>query len=300
MLVVLAGCGRYGFDLARSQDASTDGGGGGADGDGGPCVWSAWSAPTRLPDPILSGFDDWMGTPTLGGTRLYFHSYRATDSDLYVATRTSPSDPFGMPTVVSELATATSQWTPTLTEDGLVIMFADDELGPFHLKMATRADPSAMFGAPSSVAVVSAPPAQQDKSPWLSADGLRLVFTSNRAGVDGLFESTRPDRATDFTLPVQLGLGVGDALDGTLSADGRELFFASRREGSGFLDVWTAHRPAVDQPFAPPMLVSELSSDRDDTGLRLSLDGTTLYLNYDTLTAGGGQADLYTATRTCL
>jgi hypothetical protein len=65
-------------------------------------------------------------------------------------------------------------------------------------------------------------------------------------------------------------------------------------------DIYTAHRPALDQPFSTPVLVPELSSARDDNGVRLSRDGKTMYLNYDTLTSGGANADLYSATRTCL
>ena len=36
------------------------------------------------------------------------------------------------------------------------------------------------------------------------------------------------------------------------------------------------------------MIVPELTSPRDDIGTRLSSDGATMYLNYNTVTAGAG------------
>jgi hypothetical protein len=86
-----------------------------------------------------------------------------------------------------------------------------------------------------------------------------------------------------------------------LSTDGLEIFFASNRPGGkGGFDVYTSRRPALDQPFAPPTVVTEVNSALDDVGPRISSDGTTLYLNYDSITAGGGDADMWTATRSCL
>lgn len=299
MSLALVGCGRLEFSPLPLRGDGGDGDSGDTS-DAGPCTWSAFSMPTRLQGAILSGFDDWMATPTLGETRLYFHSYRTTNSDLYVATRPTPADQFGTPTVIGELMTIDDQWTPTLTEDALVILYGDGELGPLHLKIATRGNTDQPFGAPIDVPVIGGTAVQQDKSPFLSPDGLRVMFTSNRSGQDEIYESTRLSRSANFSLPVKLDLGAGFARDNTASADGLEVFFISDRPGSLALDVWTARRPAIGQPFSTPTRVPELSSSRDDTGVRLSVDGRTMYLNYDTLTAGGGQADIYTATRTCM
>src|SRR5262245_7841897 len=146
-LVVLAAtaCGRIAFD-ARDPDAAT------ADADGpppdGPCTWSAFSAPTRLPDPLNTGFDDWAAMPFLDDTRLMLHRYETTDSDLFVASRPSTAVPFGAAVAVTELNTTSNQWTPALTEDGLVIVYADTGVTTFDLLEASRSTQAGMFTPP--------------------------------------------------------------------------------------------------------------------------------------------------------
>jgi hypothetical protein len=54
----------------------------------------------------------------------------------------------------------------------------------------------------------------------------------------------------------------------------------------------------VGDSFQTPVRVPELSSATDDTGYRLTPDGTRMYLNYGALTSGGN-ADIFVATRTC-
>jgi hypothetical protein len=287
--VVLVGCGRLGFDDVPD-------GGGIIVGPDGPCAWSSFSTPARLPGGANTVSDEWMGAPTLGGTELYFHSYRGNNSDLYRSTRASVTDDFSAATEVVELSTGEDQWSPTLSEDGLSIIYADATSGQYHLFEATRSSPGSTFVPSGAIPNVNASPGVQDNHPWLSADGLRLLFMSNRMNTDRVFETTRPDRASEFAMPVPLDLG-GNAGNPTLSADGLELFFSSTRGGSQ--DIWTAKRPAIGQPFGTPTVVMELSSSRDDCCMRLSRDGTTIFLNYDTLTAGGGAADLFSATRTC-
>jgi Tol biopolymer transport system component len=286
LCLVVVACGRIGFSTLEQRDAAVD---------AGSCTWSP---PVRIPGSANTMLaDEWGGTPTVGSTQLFFHSYRAPDSDVYVATRDNPLAAWSAASRVLPLDSGVDQWMPTLTEDGLIIVYSDEASGQYKLWMATRNDPTGAFGSGAPLPVVNAGPAAQDNHPWISADGLRLLFMSTRMGTDRIFETTRPERTAVFAPPTVLALGSGDASNPTLSADGRELFFISKRGGGA--DVWTAHRPAIDQPFDTPVKVDALSSSRDECCLRLSLDGTTLYLDYDTLTAGGGSADIYTATRSC-
>jgi len=284
--LVLGACGRIAFDPAPPPDA---------------CTFGAFSPPARLAGPIQSTQDDWGPTPTRGGLELFFYSFRtgSVAGDLYHATRPSLDADFSAALRVDELASDVDDGSPTLTDDGLVLAFqrAGD------LFEATRPAPDAAFGTATMLSISSA---SADGDPFMSADGLRVVFVSSRIGPDqhglDLFEATRSDRTAAFGQPVELaGLNSDvDEVAPTLSPDGLEIFFASRRLGGpGGTDIYTARRPALDQPFSAPVLVPELTSARDDTGLRLASDGVTIYLDYDALTAGGANADLWTAVRSC-
>src|SRR5262249_9154499 len=132
-----------------------------------------------------------------------------------------------------------------------------------------------------------------------------LVWSSGRDGGpgDSLWESVRASSFAMFPAPHEL-LELGDAShknwNPSLSADGLDILWSSDRAGGrGGFDIYTAHRPARDQPFGAPRLVPELSSQLDDIGAHLSADGATVYLNYAANT-GGGNADIDTATRTCM
>ncbi len=63
--------------------------------------------------------------------------------------------------------------------------------------------------------------------------------------------------------------------DPTLTADLLEIFFFSDRSGNE--DIWTARRSSVDDPWDPPTLVAELSSDEFDENPAVSRDGRRIW-----------------------
>ena len=288
-LLVAAGCGRLAFDQ-RAADASL---GDGADARA--CTWSAFSAPLQLPAIVQSGADDWFPTPSLGS--LLFYSYRGTSyGQIFEAAR----DPLGTPAIHGELSQGTFdiKW-PTLTNDGLTIIYgAFDGVG-FNLWQASRAAPTGAFSSPAQLSISAG---SYDFSGFVSGDGLRLVFISERDGSAMLYETTRGDRSAAFATPrahAELGISSsgGPNAGPTMSADGLDVYYSA--SPSGQYDVYTAHRTALDQPFGAGQLVPELSGPGDDIGLRLSAEGDVMYLNSDAMANGGGNAQMWTATRTC-
>jgi hypothetical protein len=270
---------------------------------GPPCTrWSTFAVPTALAMDVQSSADDWAPTPTRGDLELYFYSYRAPSqgSAIWVANRTNIGESFTNPMLVSELDSSGDEKTITLTGDGLHAVFEGDYSAGVDLFSTSRTSPGATFSTPI---MVPASTPFNDIDPWMSADGLDLVFASTPSANSmlGLFESRRGDTGSPFVMATELS-GVNDAssntLSPTLSADGLDLFFASNRPGGpGGYDIFTAHRDMPDGAWSAPVLVPDLSSSGDDTKLRLSFDGTTMYMNYNT---GTGNADLDSATRTCL
>src|SRR5688572_17089779 len=66
----------------------------------------------------------------------------------------------------------------------------------------------------------------------------------------------------------------------TLTADLREIYFTSTREGNA--DVYVATRSSDDEPFGEPVRVAAVSSDEDDASPAIALDGQTLWVGLDT------------------
>jgi len=79
----------------------------------------------------------------------------------------------------------------------------------------------------------------------------------------------------------------------TLTADGLEIFYTSKRDG-GEADVWHATRGSPFEPFGTPERLESVSSDSYDTSPAISSDGLTLWLASK---RGGGELDIYASKR---
>lgn len=226
--------------------------------------------PAVSSDGLSLLFSDWFlfeGTPRPGGSG---------NGDLWMSTRGSLNDPWLPPINMGPVVnSAFGDSTPTLSGDGLTLIFASDRPGnvpgsgnnfaALDLWMTTRSDPSDPMGwtAPvnlgSLVNSISA-----DWSPSLSPDGLVLFFSSGRPGMgrqvgNNIWMTRRKSVLEPFGTPVSLEphfLDVGNMLDPCIAPDGSALLFATHglladpfpRE---FVDLWQA---AVVQP--PPLSIS--------------------------------------------
>lgn len=130
-------------------------------------------------------------------SELWFISDRpggAGGFDIYTSKKSGNA--FGAPVRVVELASATADWQPQPSEDGLTIVFASDRPGGkglLDLWTASRADATQPFGAPVPIAELNS--ANVDQAGWLSADRCRIYFSSGRATNDAyqqLFFAERP------------------------------------------------------------------------------------------------------------
>lgn len=298
--VAVLGCGRLDFDArSASGDATT------SDAqhfDVAPACtnFGPFAPPAML--AVQTPNDDWMATPTRGGLELFWYMCDTSGCHLMHASRASLADPFGAPAQLTELAVGSNQVAPSLTADGLMIVFASDRTGSYHLMWSTRPTPADLFGAPMDLAGTSGGTGVIDRDPALSPDGLRLMFMSMRnSGQGHLFETTRAAITDPFATPVEVTSieAATQEAGPTLTADGLELFFTSPRGAVGAFDIYHATRASLAQPFGNVQLVPELSSPMDDQVSAISGDGATVYLNYDTVFAGGANAALDTATRGC-
>jgi hypothetical protein len=101
---------------------------------------------------------------------------------IYFATRPTPSAPFGTPAPVPELVFEhQSTVDGLLTDDGLTLFYASGPaFGPADLFVTSRRSTSEPFG--DTVALDTLNSANDERDPFLSADGSQFYFSSDRGG----------------------------------------------------------------------------------------------------------------------
>jgi catechol 2,3-dioxygenase-like lactoylglutathione lyase family enzyme len=111
-------------------------------------------------------------------------------ADVLRAVRPTPQVPWQRIGVVAELDSAAADGYPTLTPDGLTVVFETSRDGNADVYEATRASLQSPFSAPSPVSVVNLAGAE-DGDPFITADGRELFLVSNRGASADLYVATR-------------------------------------------------------------------------------------------------------------
>jgi hypothetical protein len=164
-------------------------------GSGGRDLWSASRKDAKsafedaAPMLALNGPLD-EGEPYLVGTRLYFSAIESEEGPPRIWVATASGSSFGSRAAVA-LGDTTGERHPVLSRDELEIFFSSTRPGSkgWAIWRARRASLSEPFGAPHIVAELDAD--GEDYPTWLSPDGRRLYFVSDRNGSLDVFVATR-------------------------------------------------------------------------------------------------------------
>lgn len=148
------------------------------------------------------------GGPELSrdGLTIYFHSNRPGhgSNDIFVARRKTLDDPFGPPENVKEINGPSGDLNPTLTGDGLTIVFNSNPGGNKDLYIATRPSLDTPFGEPRNLEEINTEFQQVRAS--ISDDGLTLFWSNfslphppDSLGFSDFWMATRSSREEPFT-----------------------------------------------------------------------------------------------------
>jgi hypothetical protein len=215
-----------------------------------------------------------------------------------------PSHAFGAPVLVQELTSQGTSWdySAHLSPDELTVYFASTRpggVGEADLYVATRASKTDPFGAPVLMPNVNTP--QSDEFPSVSADGLTLVLSSDRAnaGYEHIYVATRSASSSPFGAPVLVSSVTSSAVDreGYLLPDVSEMYFASNRPGgAGNDDIYRSLVSGGN--FAAPASVSELNTASAEEHPTVTGDDLTIFFSSTRPDLGAlGSWDILVATR---
>lgn len=207
---------------------------------------------------------------------------------------------FQAPELVAGLGVSGDLWGPSLSADGLTLVFGAGF--PENIFAATRTAQAAPFSAASALAGVNS--AANEGTPFLSADGLTLYLYSmglpeGGAADRNLQRATRAALTASFGAPVPLTSlnTTADEQNPWVSTDELRIVFDSNRAGGeGSNDLWLARRVSKTGDFEAPINLDELNTTASEEGATLS-DSELDIIFASSRSGGQGNLDLWLASR---
>jgi len=174
------------------------------------------------------------------------------------------------------------EYAPTLSADGLIMMFGSNRHGSedFDIWTTDRASLQSPWSRPKNVGM-PINTADYEGQPALSADGLTLMFmTRYPMGQERTLVSTRTSRDAPWSNPVPVWdarpRGFGDPC---FSADSLQLFYRASQSMHPSSGLYVSTRSSVDGPWSDPVSLGPAINQTETAarGPRVSPDGLTLF-----------------------
>ena len=266
-----------------------------------------FNAPFGTPVPFSnnSAHDDW--SPRLSPDELfvYFASSRVgyldASAQIFLATRSSTSDHFSIGTAMANVNGSYVAVHPTVTANGLLILFQTNATGANEIYFSTRTTTLADFGSPQAVSNVNAQ-GGENNAPYVSPDGQVLYFARKPVATpyNDIYRSTFGGGGfTSGTMINEISEPTTDNTFPIATPDDLVLYWASTRTegGVGNYDIWTAHRASTSDTFTDMRDVAELNTTAEEFPSWISSDNCTLYFMNNGGNGGTTGLDMYVATR---
>ena len=276
-----------------------------------PKSWSAWSDPVPVSELNTTSLDS---NPSLSndGLTLYFNSNRTGSlggNDIYVSHRADEEDAWGEPVNLGSIVnTSADDQGPTISKDGLVLIFLSNRSGGFggtdlYVSRRTDASDDSGWSAPenlgSDVNTVS-----NENAPHFQKkgeDGDETLYFS-RGNPPDIFAA--PMTAEGETLGTAVALSVLNTsvqdAGPCVSKDGFEMVIQSNRTGgAGEFDLWISTRSSLNGSWSAPVnMGSPINTAAGEFSATFSGDGRTLLFTAADRPGGTGGFDIWMTTRT--
>jgi Tol biopolymer transport system component len=213
-----------------------------------------WGKPINLGPTVNSHAVDATPCISQDGLVLYFASNRPGghgNYDLWLTTRSTISGPWREPVNLGPIINSVViERHPHISADGLSLYFSGrwgydrpKALSTDDIWVATRASISDDWNVPVNLGP-QINTSYYDAGPFVTSDGLTLLFHSNRYSIRDIWLSRRKSTSAPFGKPKMIAPPIWDSFRESspcLSADRSTLYFYSPRPGgSGGYDLWQA------------------------------------------------------------
>jgi hypothetical protein len=205
-----------------------------------------WSAPARV-DPLSTVDNETSPRIAPDGLTIWIQRNNGSTSKTMVSTRSSPTSPWSDPIQLTEFSSAIgdNQFSSTDPQQlvGYLTSEHDSTTRP-HLFRTTRTSPSGVWGAPVEIPELMSTTGN-NWTPWVTPDGLAIIWASNRGGTAGSYDlwlATRETTNDAFRKAINLA-EINDefaATDPWISPDLRHIYFAGDKSGN--LEIYEASR----------------------------------------------------------
>jgi hypothetical protein len=203
-----------------------------------------------------------------------------------------PAKLFGTPALVPGISLVGAE-NPRLSIDETEIFFQlYDDAGTADLMHATRPTPLGGFGTPSPLTSLNS--SADDWDPMLSADGVTIVFASDRTGTSQIYRATRPSVTGAFGAPSEVAAVTVpfDQDQPYVQGENAALWYQSNSTGNG--DIYVA--PSIGSDYGGGQLVTELATPSEEGFPVVNALATVIYFFRDDAD-GGTKSDIWTARR---
>ncbi|MCA9150837.1 MAG: PD40 domain-containing protein, partial [Planctomycetales bacterium] len=193
------------------------------------------------------------------GLTLYFFSNRPGGiggTDIWTSTRDAIDSDWTAPANFAAANTPANEFINFVSEDGNTLLFNNgDPLHEDRIYQLTRVANQDEWGTPMLLPAPINDGLSGSRAGNLSADGLIMMFESDRAGGAGnsdIWEAVRPSIDEPWSVKSH-DSNINSAVDDVypvISPDGLTLFFGSQRDGGyGGFDIWVSMRDTVEDEW---------------------------------------------------
>ncbi len=272
-----------GSSLAVGCPAGDDDGGDddGGDDDAAPPVRFECTEPEPLGPPVNTEYSEMGPALSPDGLQLWFSSDRPGGlgtSDLWVATRSAPGEPWGEPVNVGAPVNGPGgQNNPVLSPDGGQLVFGGNRNGNYDLWFSDRSGDA--WGEPYDLAHLDSE--MLENKPAISWDGAWLYFKRSDETLDSdLWVAPRDGDSWGEAVPVDALNDDRAQTDPSPSPDGDVLFFVQGTDTEAPFDVYYAVHDGQDWSWSGRLGGVSAEGARDE-GVCVGPDGRELVIVSD-------------------